>query len=242
MNSIIAGLLAALVVCFPVAAQRRTPPLLVSAPPPPFVYDFVELYAGPCWIFDGPDAECDQRTLRVPSYTGSAPLQAVRIHHKWHLSWALKIENLHTDFAFVPGPENAQGGFSLYTWIWSKTAAGAWVPLHTLPSVTIDECVFIGQGMTAFDGTLDYAGSSGLRSFVEWDMCLQPDYWTESVSVLDYPWHIAPFVDPSGYVDLVFRGSSFVTNVDAPLGQAGLAYELQMFWDLSITKIEYITQ
>ena len=209
-------------------------------------YSFTDLQGiSSCWYYNGQDQECDNKFLRFPSYTGTAPLREVRIYLRWHLSYAGKFENLHPFFAwndpiFLP-TNPATGipwGLNWYTWSWAKFENGAMVSLTGLPSVSIDDCKYgiIGP----YDGFTNYQGTSGRTDITDWDQCLQPLYWTRSYSVIQSPWQLPSFVDPDGLVELNFKSGAFA-QIEHPWGPAGISHEFITYWDVSIDKIQYRT-
>ena len=243
-----------LVACATAVTQRRISPVLVE----PVDYEFDDLAATDCWwdpnhVHTG---ACDGETIRFPAYPGApTSLREVRVYYRWHISYDFKAENLHSDFAFNTLPPLYAGpnygefnpinglpwNYTLYSWMWAKNEVNYWVPLHELPSIQIHQCR-VGQ-LEPFDGLIDFLPPSGVTTYVEWDQCLQPNYWTASVSVVTSPIHFPAFLDADGdgMVEWTFRGGSFV-NVEAPLGEAGLNNYLTFLWDLRIDKVEYITQ
>jgi hypothetical protein len=200
-----------------------------------------------CWFYYGQDEECETKFIRFPAYTGVAPLKEVRLHIRWHLSYSGKFENIsptHTWGGADPSnggfnPLNGMPwGFNWYTWSWSNFESGAMAPLIALPSVTIDDCLY-GE-IAPFDGVLDYQGPSGKTVVVEWDQCLQPNYWTEGVSIIQHPFYLQHFTDSDGVVGLTFKSGAFA-QIEHPLGDAGMPYEYFTYWDLRLDRIEYIT-
>lgn len=214
-------------------------------------YDFVELQGSQdCWFYYGQDQECDLKFLRFPAYTGTAPLREVRLQLRWHISWVGKYENLHPTH-FWNDPTNEIGnpgtlnplnglpwGFNWYTWAWATTEGGNMLALSQLPSITIDDC-FYGY-IAPFDGTLDFQGDSGGIDFTEWSVCLQPNYWTEAVCIIQHPFYLQTFTDPDGVVELTFKSGAF-PQIEHPWGNSGMAYEFNSYWDISLDKIQYVT-
>lgn len=225
-----------------------TPQSHPATPENGYDYDFDDLTGSRnCWFYYGQDEECETKFIRFPAYTGTAPLKEVRLHLRWHLSYSGKFENISPTHTW--GGTNASNdginplnglpwGFNWYTWSWSNFESGAMAPLIALPSVTTDDCYY-GE-IAPFDGTLDYQGPSGKTVIVEWDQCLQPNYWTEGINIIQHPFYLQHFTDSDGVVGLTFKSGAFA-QIEHPLGDAGMPYEYFTYWDIRLDRIEYIT-
>jgi len=185
-----------------------------------------------------PASENDWGEVTLPAYTGSAPLQKVRMTMKWHIGYQFQVENTDgTDWWNAPLVPH----FYSFPWIWS-TDHNRVVTANLLPSCSIFLCNY---DLETFDGVIDYAGSSGIDENVSWNICLQPDYWTTQVCEITDPWTLQRFLDTDNVLNWSIRPMSHISQVagiDVPTSQSLNIGQLRSEWSVIVQSLEYNPQ
>ena len=217
-QSMLAGLLAGLVVCSPASAGRARGYQTYG----PFTATSATMQ--------------DPGDVSFPAYSGSVPLRSVRLTMRHHISYAFRVENQEPIVWWGQAP---YGYPSIYSFPWFRTEAGG-VIQSGVPSWTISLCTVPTLG--PYDGIIDFAGPAGMQRTVTWDQCAQPDYWTTTVQVIDQPWALAPFQDADGTVELSINPMTWLQK-DVPTmvpTEGSLAGGVDWFnWDVIVDRVEY---